>query len=461
MIRFSDNSKHIYTYDATGKKLRAEYHTPIMPVEEPQVPDMEEEEQEFAEEEQTEWEYEQEWGEEWEMEEEELIPAEMPDENGEVVEEPMVPEEDNCKPTIFFEDDDIACEVTTIDYCGDFIYVNGKLKRMLFPGGYVTFRNDSIEHPEYHFYLTDHQGNIRVVANQNGEVEQVNHYYPYGGLMGESTSSDHQPYKYNGKELDRHHGLGWMDYGARWYNGYSWTTPDPLAEKYREVSPYMYCLGNPIKYIDPDGKRIGDYLDSNGNLIGTDGNNDGRLYVLKTSKSSFDSYGNAPVAGITRKEAKRIVKEKDISNKDNFVEITGSKAIREAVVSKIADDGTGGTIDKNNREYLITFDKTIQPYETNSIYCKKGPVGNPAKDDEISVSVGNSPYIEYIHTHPSGFRDERRWHQAPSKQDIMNTFTQKYVFGMGDNTVYIYNSNGINATIPLDIYRKYEVTNGK
>lgn len=74
--------------------------------------------------------------------------------------------------------------------------------------------NYHINQPEYHFYLTDHQGNVRVVANQNGEVEQVNHYYPYGGLMGESTNSDAQPYKYNGKELDRHHGLDWYDYGA-------------------------------------------------------------------------------------------------------------------------------------------------------------------------------------------------------------------------------------------------------
>ncbi len=48
------------------------------------------------------------------------------------------------------------------------------------------------------------------------------HYYPYGGLMGESTGSDAQPYKYNGKELDRHSGLDWYDYGARWYNGLSW-----------------------------------------------------------------------------------------------------------------------------------------------------------------------------------------------------------------------------------------------
>ena len=30
-MHFSDYSKHVYTYDAKGKKLRAEYHTPIQP----------------------------------------------------------------------------------------------------------------------------------------------------------------------------------------------------------------------------------------------------------------------------------------------------------------------------------------------------------------------------------------------------------------------------------------------
>ena len=114
-------------------------------------------------------------------------------------------------------------------------------------------------------FLTDHQGNVRVVANQNGEVEQVNHYYPYGGLMGESINSDTQPYKYNGKELDRHSGLDWYDYGARWYNGVSWMTPDPLAEKYYDISPYVYCLGNPVKFIDPDGRKVVIwYKDTNG-----------------------------------------------------------------------------------------------------------------------------------------------------------------------------------------------------
>ena len=116
---------------------------------------------------------------------------------------------------------------------------------------------------------------------KSSEVEQVNHYYPYGGLMGESTNSDAQPYKYNGKELDRHHGLDWYDYGARWYNGYSWTTPDPLAEKYYDTSPYVYCADNPIKYIDPDGKKVYLYATV------LPGNNPSKLNPLQYATHTF------------------------------------------------------------------------------------------------------------------------------------------------------------------------------
>ena len=144
------------------------------------------------------------------------------------------------------------------DYCGNLIYEQGRPKMLLVDGGYITFNdnangnvNDSLQ---WHYYLTDHLGNNRVVVGENDSIEQVNHYYPYGGLMAESTGSDTQRYKYNGKELDRMHGLDWYDYGARWMNGLTFTTPDPKAWDYTDVSPYVYCMNNPIKFIDPDGR---------------------------------------------------------------------------------------------------------------------------------------------------------------------------------------------------------------
>lgn len=35
-----------------------------------------------------------------------------------------------------------------------------------------------------------------------------------------------------------------------------WLSVDPLAEKYPIVGSYVYCMSNPVKYIDPDGKDI-------------------------------------------------------------------------------------------------------------------------------------------------------------------------------------------------------------
>ena len=143
----------------------------------------------------------------------------------------------------------IAGKTTTTDYFDDAIYENGVLTTLLTELGYI-----SLVDGKYHYYLKDHQGNNRVVADQNGTIEEMNHYYPFGGPFA-STSSV-QPYKYNGKELDRKGGLNLYDYGARHYDPVlgRFMTVDPMAEKYYSWSPYAYCLNNPIKYIDPDGR---------------------------------------------------------------------------------------------------------------------------------------------------------------------------------------------------------------
>jgi RHS repeat-associated protein len=58
-------------------------------------------------------------------------------------------------------------------------------------------------------------------------------------------------------------GRSWMKtglyyYGARYYDPRTsvWQSVDPLADKYPFVSPYNFCLNNPILFIDPDGTRV-------------------------------------------------------------------------------------------------------------------------------------------------------------------------------------------------------------
>ena len=141
---------------------------------------------------------------------------------------------------------------TQTDYCGSALYENGTAKLWQTEAGYISM-NDS----KYHYYLQDHQGNNRVVVSENGATEEVNHYYAFGGLFGNGNSI--QPFKYNGKELDTKKGLNWYDYGARQYDAAlgRWFAVDPLVDFFYELSPYIYCLNNPIKYIDKDGKAPG------------------------------------------------------------------------------------------------------------------------------------------------------------------------------------------------------------
>jgi len=144
----------------------------------------------------------------------------------------------------------------TVDYCGNVIYEGGNLSKILTEEGYITLSGST---PTYHYYLKDHQGNNRVVTYWNGSkwfVEQVNHYYPFGGVFAEGTAVSNQAYKYNGKELDQMHGVDWYDYGARMHDAAlgRFTTMDPLAEKYYSVSPYAYCANSPFNNVDLDGK---------------------------------------------------------------------------------------------------------------------------------------------------------------------------------------------------------------
>ena len=127
-----------------------------------------------------------------------------------------------------------------------------KSRAILIDGGYVTFSGTA---PYYHYYLKDHLGSNRVVVSPAGTAEQINHYYPFGGLFGESTSGSTQRFKFNGKEFDRTHGVDWYDYGARHMtpDAGRFTTIDPMAEKYYNISPYAYCANNPINAIDVHG----------------------------------------------------------------------------------------------------------------------------------------------------------------------------------------------------------------
>ena len=141
-------------------------------------------------------------------------------------------------------------------YCSNLVYNNDRLSAILFDGGYASV--DEGGGIVMHFYVKDHLGSNRLVVDGNGNIEEVNHYYPFGALMGDRCGVSRNKYKYIGKELDTMYGWNMQDHEARWYDPVvgRWMATDPLQEKYESVSSYCYTANNPIRFVDTDGKVI-------------------------------------------------------------------------------------------------------------------------------------------------------------------------------------------------------------
>jgi RHS repeat-associated protein len=136
-----------------------------------------------------------------------------------------------------------------------------------------------------YYYHPDHLGTSTFLTDYYGAKYQFFLNLPFGETMAEQLPSTYYktPYKFNGKELDEETGLYY--YGARYYDPRIsiWLSVDPLAEQTPHVSPYAFCLNNPIRYNDPTGMSAEDPLDyynNSGDRVGTDGVNDGRKAVV-------------------------------------------------------------------------------------------------------------------------------------------------------------------------------------
>ena len=55
-------------------------------------------------------------------------------------------------------------------------------------------------------------------------------------------------------------------FGARYYDAWigRWLAGDPLAEKYPNLSPFVYSANSPLRFVDPDGAGILDALQGYG-----------------------------------------------------------------------------------------------------------------------------------------------------------------------------------------------------
>ena len=337
----------------------------------------------------------------------------------------------------------------TTDYCGNVVYENGVPQILLTEVGYVSLTDG-----KYHYYLKDHQGNNRVVVAEEGTIEEVNHYYPFGGVF--SSTGDAQPYKYNGKELDRKGGLDWYDYGARHYDSVlgRWNGVDPSCEKHYSWSPYVYCKNNPVLRIDPDGKD--DYVI----------NYHGQLQLMRRTNRIVDVLYASGTSGTVSK----------INPEWKNIKVF-DKSILPALETNLGNNTSGAdyfaeTSSAYDAANIATFgiENTGVEWKYTAGYRdgeKKYIIGNSSRDYSVSTleGINNNPFegfqpIVDIHSHPST--------QGASEHDMLNAKGKNGVsFGVyfkDNKTLYEYNSvrsnlNSIKMNSMLDLmrytFRKY------
>jgi RHS repeat-associated protein len=121
----------------------------------------------------------------------------------------------------------------------------------------VTFKDGNVDEKDPNALQTYSSSQYDDGIVDASDIIQENHYYAFGLNMEgpwNGAAGDNK-YQYNGKEWNDDFGLGWNDYGARFYDPAMarWVAVDPLAEKMRRYSPYNYCFDDPMRFVDPDG----------------------------------------------------------------------------------------------------------------------------------------------------------------------------------------------------------------
>ena len=168
----------------------------------------------------------------------------------------------------------------TTRYIGSLIYEGEPgqetLVGIITDNGFIQW-NGSAASSRMQYFLRDHLGSVRVIAEDRHTVISRTDYLPFGvrmsgdGLTGANSTARGSFFGFSGKENEMWGGYDTADgditphwlkgeryqhFGARAYDPVSciFMQVDPMAEKYYGMTPYGYCAGNPVMMMDPDGK---------------------------------------------------------------------------------------------------------------------------------------------------------------------------------------------------------------
>ena len=162
-------------------------------------------------------------------------------------------------------------------YRGSLVFRRDSLGMLSFESALIAAGRITAGGVRYH--VTDHLGSVRaVVDGATGDIVEVSDYAAYGERLEAVLPDNFEPvvtpvdvysfrYHFTGQEDQGPVSVTvapnasaatvpYTDFGARHYIPAlrRWLVPDPMSEKYYDVSPYAYCAGDPVNMVDVDGK---------------------------------------------------------------------------------------------------------------------------------------------------------------------------------------------------------------
>jgi RHS repeat-associated protein len=237
------------------------------------------------------------------------------------------------------------------------------------------------------------------------------------------TTTPTNKYKYNGKEEQETPGR-WLDYGARMYDAQigRWHVVDPMSDKYPSTSAYMYCSGNPVILIDPNGLDEWE-INKQGEVVGDPSKNERLKTTEHDAFYKVDENGNRTGESISFKyetvrdhnqpivnnEKVDIFRIKGDENAKNLFEFFANKTDVEWTHAKIGAENSGSNIVGTSHSelntsighYLREYNYTLR--EVNHNHPNGNPLPSGIKEYEESGKKTRDLYGAelYITKHPN------------------------------------------------------------
>lgn len=327
----------------------------------------------------------------------------------------------------------------------------------------------------YYYLLRDYLGNITHVYNATTSTAQEYSFDAWGRRRNPTTwgyDLTGQPALFADRGFTSHEHLPWfnlVNMNGRLYDPLvgRFISPDPyvqMPDRTQNMNRYTYCLNNPLKYNDPNGKLFKQLL----GLIGA-------------ALSPFDFLGQILFEGKSLKTAWREAGNniKDMWNTGKGIDTflfggSGNRKENGITSAPGADGGTPGSYTYNGKAYcglyfndlqsMVNYmwntsndvNKELSGYVLTDKDGKESYWVNDYSGNTISWSISptindvNKPGETYfdnkrikamIHTHPTAYFTSRGaddYYDGPSFNDLK--FAQKYnvpVYSIGPSTVSV------------------------